>query len=156
MSRRSLALTATAVTATAVAGGLGTDVRSEWYARLDKPDWQPPGWVFGPAWTTLYALIAVGGARALDRADTGERGRFAVALGANLALNTAWSWLFFTVKKPRWALAEVLLLETSSVDLVRRARGIDRTSARLLTPYAGWVAFATALTAAIARRNPDD
>jgi len=155
MSGRHLALTAAAVTATAVAGGLGTDVRSDWYASLDKPDWQPPGWVFGPAWTTLYALIAVGGARALDRAESERRGRFAVALGANLALNTAWSWLFFTAKKPRWALAEVLLLEASSVDLVRRARRIDGTSAALLTPYAGWVGFASMLTAAIARRNPD-
>ena len=60
--RRHLPATAAAVVATAVAGGLGTDVRSRWYAGLDKPRWQPPGWAFGPAWTTLYALIAVGSA----------------------------------------------------------------------------------------------
>src|SRR3954462_11106747 len=102
MSGRHLALTAAAVTATVVAGGLGTDVRSDWYADLDKPDWQPAAWVFGPAWRTLYGLIAVGGARALDRAGTERRVRFAVGLGVNLALDTPWSWRFFPAKRPRW------------------------------------------------------
>lgn len=152
--RRHLPATAAAVVATAVAGGFGTDVRSRWYDRLEKPPWQPPGWVFGPAWTTLYALIAVGSSRALDRAEPGERRPYATALAANLALNTGWSWVFFTAKKPRWALAEVLLLEASTLDLVRRTRRLDPAAAALLTPYAGWVGFASALTAEIARRNP--
>ncbi len=151
--RRYLPRTAAAVAATAVAGGLGTDVRSQWYADLRKPSWQPPGWAFGPAWTTLYALTAVSGARVLARADARERRRFARALGVNLALNTAWSWVFFTAKQPRWALAESMLLETSTLDLVRRARQVDPAAAALLAPYAGWVGFATALTAAIAREN---
>ncbi|MEP7091008.1 MAG: TspO/MBR family protein [Nocardioidaceae bacterium] len=152
--RRFLPVTAAAVTVTALAGGLGTDVRSDWYATIDKPDWQPPGWVFGPAWTTLYALIAVSSARALEEADPAERRRFATALGVNLALNTGWSWVFFTAKRPRWALAEILVLEASTLDLVRRARRLDPGTTRLLAPYAGWVGFATALTASIARRNP--
>ena len=152
--RRHLTVTAAAVAATAVAGGLGTDVRSRWYDRLEKPPWQPPGWVFGPAWTTLYALIAVGSSRALDRAGPGERRAYATALATNLALNTAWSWVFFTARKPRWALAEVLVLEASTLDLVRRTRKLDPAAAALLTPYAGWVGFASALTASIARRNP--
>jgi tryptophan-rich sensory protein len=151
--RRFLPRTAAAVTATAVAGGLGTDVRSQWYADLEKPSWQPPGWAFGPAWTTLYALIAVSGARVLDRADARERRAYTRALGVNLALNTAWSWVFFTAKKPRWALAESVLLEASTLDLVRRARRIDPASAAMLAPYAGWVGFATALTGTIARDN---
>lgn len=153
MSRRHLPATAAAVVATAVAGGLGTDVRSGWYARLDKPPWQPPGWAFGPAWTTLYALIAVGSARVLDRAEPDERRKFATALAANLALNTGWTWVFFTAKKPRWALAEIVVLEVSTLDLVRRARRLDPAAATLLTPYAGWVGFALSLTASIARRN---
>ncbi len=152
--RRHLPLTAAAVTATAVAGGLGTDVSSDWYADLDKPSWQPPGWVFGPAWTTLYALIAVGSGRVLDRAEPEERRSFAAALGVNLVLNTGWSWVFFTAKRPRWALAEVLLLEASTLDLLRRARRVDTRAHRLLAPYAAWVGFASTLTASIARRNP--
>ncbi len=151
---RYLPLTAAAAATTAVVGGIGTDVGSRWYARLDKPDWQPPGWLFGPAWTTLYSLIAVGSARTLARAEPTERRGFATALGVNLALNTGWSWLFFTAKRPRLALAEALVLEASSWDLVRRARRADPASAALLAPYAGWVGFASALTASIARRNP--
>lgn len=58
-----LARTSAAVAATAVIGGLGTDVTSRWYRHLDKPTWQPPGPAFGPAWTTLYALMAVASAR---------------------------------------------------------------------------------------------
>jgi benzodiazapine receptor len=152
--RRHLPFTVAAVVATAVAGGIGTDVSSRWYDRLDKPPWQPPGWVFGPAWTTLYALIAVGSSRVLDRAETDERRAFATALGVNLVLNTGWSWVFFTAKQPRWALAEVLVLEASTVDLLRRAGRVDAKAHWLLAPYAGWVGFATALTASIARRNP--
>jgi benzodiazapine receptor len=151
--RRHLPATAAAVVAAAVAGGVGTDVRSGWYRTLDKPSWQPPGRVFGPAWTTLYALIAVGSARVLDRADPRERRAFAGALVANLMLNTGWTWVFFTARRPRWALAEILVLEGSTLDLLRRARRVDPTAHRLLAPYAGWVGFATALTASIARRN---
>jgi translocator protein len=152
--RRSLPATGAAVVATAVAGGLGTDVRSDWYAGLDKPSWQPPGWAFGPAWTTLYALVAVASARALDRAEPEDRPAYVRALAANLVLNTGWTWVFFTAKRPRWALAEILVLEASTLDLVRRTGSLDRRGAALLAPYAGWVGFATALTASIARRNP--
>ena len=151
--RRHLPATVAAVTATAVVGGLGTDVRSQWYADLDRPAWEPPSWAFPVAWTTLYGLIAVGSGRVLDRAPAGERAAFARALGVNLTLNTGWTWLFFTAKRPRWALAEILVLEASTLDLVRRTRRLDPAAARLLVPYAGWVGFATALTASIARRN---
>ena len=153
--RRSWKRTVPALVATAALGGLGTDVDSRWYARLDKPDWQPPGWVFGPAWTTLYALIATGSARALDRIeDDDERHRYALALGANLALNVGWTWVFFRAKRPGWALVEVLVLEASTIDLVRRTARVDSTAGALLVPYAAWNGFATALTASIARRNP--
>jgi tryptophan-rich sensory protein len=150
-----LARTSAAVAATAVIGVLGTDVTSRWYRHLHKPTWQPPGAAFGPAWTTLYALMAVASARTLDRLDEpAERRAFATAFGANLMLNAGWNWLFFKARRPRWALAEILLMEVSTLDLTRRAAHVDRTAARMLIPYAGWIAFATALNASIARRNP--
>ncbi len=152
--KRHLPLTAAAVTATAVVGGIGTDVRSHWYQGLAKPTWQPPGPVFGPAWTALYGLIATASARTLDRMPAPERRAYAIALGTNLVLNTGWTWLFFTAKRPRAALAEIVLLEASTVDLIRRSARHDGLSAGLLAPYAAWVGFATALTAAIARKNP--
>jgi tryptophan-rich sensory protein len=152
-AKRTLARTAAAVTVTAVVGGLGTDVRSRWYLTLDKPAWQPPGWAFGPAWTTLYGLIAIGSARALDHASPAERRTLSRALGTNLVLNASWNWLFFRARRPDLALAEVLVLEASSLDLARRAGRADTSAGRLLWPYAAWVAFATALNASIARRN---
>ena len=146
--------TSAAVAAAAVIGTLGTDVKSRWYRNLDKPAWQPPGAAFGPAWTTLYALMAVASARTLDRLeDPEERRAFATAFGANLALNAGWNWLFFKARRPRWALAEIVVLEASTLDLTRRAARSDSTAAAMLAPYAGWVAFATALNAAIAHRN---
>jgi len=153
-ARRTLTATGAAVTATAVAGALGTDVRSGWYRDLDKPSWQPPGWVFGPAWTTLYGLIIFGTARALDRtASPAERRGLQRSLAANLVLNAGWNWLFFRARRPDLALGEVVLLEASTLDLARRAGRSDPAAGRLLWPYAGWVAFATALNASIARRN---
>jgi tryptophan-rich sensory protein len=152
---RHLLGTCAAVATTAGVGVLGTDVTSRWYWHLDKPAWQPPGAAFGPAWTTLYALMAVASARTLDRLDEpAERRAFATAFGANLMLNAAWNWLFFKARRPRWALAEILLMEVSTLDLTRRAAHVDRPAAKMLLPYAGWVAFATALNASIARRNP--
>ncbi len=147
--------TVPALVGTAVTGGLGTDVRSRWYDRLDKPSWQPPGWAFGPAWTTLYTLIAVGSARTIDRIeDEEERRAYIAALATNLVLNIGWTWVFFTAKRPRWALAEILALNVSNLDLVRRSARVDPASGWLLAPYAAWTAFATALNAAIAARNP--
>ena len=79
-----LSRTCAAVAATAVIGTLGTDVTSRWYRHLDKPTWQPPGAAFGPAWTTLYGLMAVASARTLDRLDEpAERRAFATAFGTN-------------------------------------------------------------------------
>lgn len=148
--RRSFA----AVAAAAVIGALGTDVASGWYRKLARPAWQPPGAVFGPAWTTLYALTALACARTMDRLEaTEERRAFATAFGVNLALNAGWSWLFFKAHRPPWALAEIVLLEASTLDLTRRASRVDAAAAAMLVPYAGWVAFAAALNAAIARRN---
>ena len=152
---RALTWTVPALVGTAALGGLGTDVRSSWYARLDKPAWQPPGWAFGPAWTTLYTLIAVGSARTIDRIeDDDERQAYIAALATNLVLNIGWTWVFFTAKKPRWALAEIAALNISNLDLVRRRGKVDAAAGWLLTPYAAWTAFATALNASIAARNP--
>ncbi|TQS26539.1 TspO/MBR family protein [Microbispora sp. KK1-11] len=72
-SKKTLLGTALAVTAAAAVGGLSTDARSGWYARLRKPSWQPPPQAFGLVWTPLYATIAYASARALSRGDDGSR-----------------------------------------------------------------------------------
>ncbi|WP_147943979.1 TspO/MBR family protein [Microbispora sp. CSR-4] len=153
-SKKTLLGTALAVTAAATVGGLSTDARSGWYARLRKPSGQPPPQAFGLVWTPLYASIAYASARALSRADDGSRPALRRALAANLMLNTAWTPLFFRARNPRLALAEILVLNVSNALLTRRLLREDRTAGLLLLPYAGWTVFATALNAAIARRNP--
>ena len=145
--------TAAAVTATALLGAVGTDPRSDWYERLDKPSWQPPPQAFGAVWTPLYVLIALGGARVLTRTSGAGRRTFARAYAANLALNGAWTPLFFGAKAPRAALADVVLLNVSNADLLRRAWRVDRAATACLVPYALWTGFATALNTAIVRRN---
>jgi translocator protein len=151
-----LLLTSAAVALTAAAGGAATDVRSQWYRRLDKPSWQPPGAVFGPVWSALYVLLAGAGARTLNRLEGGgpARDRYVTAYAVNLVLNAGWSWTFFRAKKLVPAVAEVLLLEASTVDLARRSGQVDRAAGVALLPYVVWVTFAAALTAELARRNP--
>ena len=145
---------AAAVTGVAVAGGIGSDTSSDWYRDLEKPSWQPPGAVFGPVWTILYVLIAIAATLAV-RDVPGVRRRIVAGLfAANLALNVAWTWIFFTAKRPRWSLAEILLLEASSLGLIRRSARVDGAAAGMLVPYAAWTAFATVLNAAIVNRNP--
>ncbi|MGI8330771.1 TspO/MBR family protein [Actinomadura scrupuli] len=150
---RTLLKTALAVTTTAAVGGLATDPKTTWYARLDKPSWQPPPPAYPIVWTPLYGLIAYAGARALDRAPEAVRPALARSYGLNLALNAAWTPLFFAARSPRAALAEIALLNLSNLELTRRAWRADRRAGALLLPYLSWTVFATALNAAIVRRN---
>ncbi|GAB2471035.1 hypothetical protein GCM10027030_02120 [Luteococcus sediminum] len=153
-----LAATSAAVLAAATVGGLATaqGTQSRWYRTRRKPSWQPPGAVFGPVWTALYADIAVISALHLaDRLEEGDRDgvvRDAAALGVNLVLNAGWSWVFFRAHRPALATGVAGALAVSSADLVRRV-GQRRERGVVLAPYAAWTGFATVLTDAIRRRN---
>jgi tryptophan-rich sensory protein len=142
-----------AVTATAVVGGLATDTESEWYRQLDRPSWQPPGWVFGPVWTLLYVLVAISATLAY-RDVGGPRRRVVFGLfAANLALNAAWTWIFFQGHDPRAAGIEIVVLLATIVALIGLLRPHNRAAAAALVPYGAWVTFAGALTWTIAARN---
>ena len=158
MRARTLIWTAAGVVAAAVTGASATDPGSPYYRGLRKPSWQPPPPVYGIVWTPLYADIAVTTAQALDSLEqqgrTTERKALVGALGTNLVLNGAWNWLFFRVHRPWVAAAECAVLTVSSGDLVRRVGAADRRAGWALLPYPLWCAFATALTVAVARRNP--
>ncbi len=146
------------VTASAVLGALATDPDGPYYRTLVKPDWQPPPPVYGIVWTPLYADLALASGHAIS--TLGQLGRdrdrdsLIGALVVNLALNTGWSLLFFRGHRPWLAAAECAVLTVSSADLVRRVGAADRRAGVALAPYPAWCAFATALTVAIARRNP--
>lgn len=136
------------------AGGAATDL-GPWYRDLVKPSWQPPDFLFGPAWTLIFALCAITAAQCWRRtADPAARRRLLAAFVVNGALNIAWSVLFFHLQRPAWALAEVALLWLSILVLAKVCAGIWRPSRWLLAPYLAWVSFAAVLNAAIVRLNP--
>ena len=154
LTRRDAALILSAVAGTAGIGAIATTpvLNSRWYRRLDKPPWQPPGPVFGPVWSVIYALIAASMLIARGHAGNQQRPLF-VLFGTNLALNLAWTLIFFRGRSPLAAGVEIVVLESTTVALVIRAWPLSRLAALLLVPYALWVAFATALTWAIWARN---
>jgi tryptophan-rich sensory protein len=143
------------VTGAAVSGSLATQrgIRSGWYARLDKPPFQPPSWVFPPVWTALYGLMAASAFRVWKGPPGPARTRALALWGGQLALNGAWSWLFFGQGRLRGALAEVLALGAGIGAYTAAARRVDRPAAWMMAPYLAWTGFATLLNADIARRN---
>lgn len=137
----------------AFAGMWATDI-GEWYRALNKPSWQPPDWVFGPAWTTIYLCIIAAVGMAWNAAEIGQKSPLLWVLSINLGLNVLWSFLFFTWRRPDWALYEVLALWLSIVVLMVVLYGIRPLSGWLILPYLLWVSFAAYLTLTIVRLNP--
>jgi benzodiazapine receptor len=153
LTRSDVAAILGAVGATAAIGAMATApaLDTRWYRRLDKPRWQPPGPVFGPVWTIIYALIAA--SMLIVRARGDEQRPLFVLFGTNLALNLAWTLIFFRGRSPLAAGVEILVLEGTTVALVVRAWPVSRLAGLLLLPYALWLAFATALNWASWARN---
>jgi tryptophan-rich sensory protein len=143
-----------AVTAAALAGGAATrrSARSRWYAALRKPPGQPPPAVFGPVWTALYAAMATSGYRVWRTSSPG-RSRALRLWAAQLALNAAWSPLFFGARRPRAALADVALLLPTVGAYALAARKVDRAAAWLVVPYLAWTGFALWLNAGLVVKN---
>jgi benzodiazapine receptor len=126
-----------------------------WYESLAKPPLTPPNWVFGPAWTTLYALMAVAFYRILRLdPETPGRARAILLFAVQLVFNVAWSFAFFAGHSPLLGLAVILPMEALILATIVAFRPLDRMAAWCLAPYALWVAFATYLNAGIWLLNP--
>ena len=136
----------------AVAGAFATTTDA-WYRRLRVPAWKPPDWAFGPVWTTIFALTATSGVLAWN-ADPAGRPLLVAAFAANGLLNIAWSVLFFRLRRPDWALAEVAALWLSIAVLVLVTGSSSLTAALLNLPYLAWVSVAACLNLRIVRLNP--
>ena len=134
-------------------GGWATVIGS-WYHRLKFPPWRPPNWLFAPAWSVIFCLIAASAGLAWNHARTrGERRAVVAAFAGNLVLNMAWSVLFFRFRRPDWALIEVAGLWLSVVLAMVAAGRIKAVAGWLLAPYLAWVSFASVLNAALVRLN---
>ncbi len=135
-------------------GGALTRIRP-WYASLRKPSWQPPGWLFAPAWSVIGGLTAWAGVVAWESLRSSRERSVLLALFAlNGVLNICWSLLFFNRERPDWALWEVVLLWLSILALIVDTATRAPKAAWLLAPYLAWVSFAAFLNLIIVRLNP--
>tara|TARA_R110000868_G_scaffold165328_6_gene398743 strand:- start:322664 stop:323284 length:621 start_codon:yes stop_codon:yes gene_type:complete len=137
------------------AGGAVTSTSvGTWYPTLEKPFFNPPNWLFGPAWSLIYFLIAFSGWRAwLKRGIDGAKVPFAI-YGAQLTLNLLWSFLFFGAQSPMLGLIDIIALLILIIINCRMFWRIDQLAGMLLVPYALWVGFATLLNGSIYFLNP--
>lgn len=125
-----------------------------WYATLVKPSWTPPPFVFPIAWTTLYILMAVSLWRLWDRAlPSPGRTSAIIWFLIQLALNAAWSPVFFGWHGIKGALVIIVALLVAIAMTIVAALRVDRPAAWLLAPYLAWVAYAATLNAGIVAMN---
>jgi translocator protein len=126
----------------------------EWYAALAKPSWNPPAWLFGPVWSALYTMMAVAAWLVWKRGGfAAQRTPLALFL-VQLALNAAWSPLFFGLQWPGVAFAEILLLWLAILATLVTFLRVNQVAGWLLAPYLAWVSFAAVLNFTLWRMNP--
>jgi len=146
------AVTAVVMVAMAVVGMRATQI-GDWYRALIKPSWQPPDWVFGPVWTTIYICIIFSVGMVWNRSDSSFHSTIIFLVAVNIVLNMMWSVLFFTMRRPDWALIEVVFLWLSVLSLIVFFGSASPWSSLLLVPYIVWVTVAAYLTLTIVRLN---
>jgi tryptophan-rich sensory protein len=152
-ARSLLALVVWTLLTFAVAAVASLAAPGEWYAGLRKPVWNPPGWLFAPVWTALYAMMAFAAWLVWHRGGWAAQARPLGWFLLQLALNGLWSWVFFGWHRPGLAFAEILLLWAAILLTIRSFAPVSRPAAWLLIPYLAWVTFASVLNFSLWRLN---
>jgi len=132
-------------------GMVTRDSITTWYPTLVKPSFNPPNWVFAPVWTILYIMMGVAGGMVWNRLEQepeNVKKAFTFFI-IQLALNAAWSVIFFYFHNPFLALIEVILFWLLIFETHIQFKKIDKTAGLLFIPYLAWVSFATVLNASI-------
>ena len=150
------------VTLSAAAGAVGAIASRNagaFYGELTKPTWAPPGWLFGPVWSTLYLLMGVAAwlvwrVEPATPADRVIRSRGLALFVGQLVLNALWTWLFFAWRQGAMAFGEIVLLVVAVAITMWHFGRVRPLAAWFLVPYLAWISFATALTWAVWQRNP--
>ncbi len=125
-----------------------------WYAKLSKPFFNPPNWIFGPVWTTLYILMGVSFYLVwIKKPKKNLFEKTSKIFGIQLALNALWSITFFGLHQIPLALIIIVLLYASIVAMVYYFKKTSKTAAKLQIPYLAWIAFAMLLNASILLLN---
>lgn len=140
--------------AAAALGGFASASAGDFYRQLARPAWAPPAWLFGPAWTVLYLLMAVAAWLVWSAGGFRRRGLALTLFLVQLAVNALWTWLFFVWRMGALAFVEIVLLWVLILCTAIAFRRVRPLAAALLLPYLAWVTFAAALTWAIWKRNP--
>jgi benzodiazapine receptor len=147
----------TAVSLTVVLGAVGGLVTAPeiptWYAGLNKPSFNPPNWLFGPVWTTLYILMGISCYLIWKQPVSAARNKALCLFVIQFALNFCWSFIFFGMHETGWALAEMMVLWITILLTIFAFAKFSKTAAWLLVPYISWVSFAMLLNGAIWRLN---
>ncbi|MEI8315959.1 MAG: TspO/MBR family protein [Verrucomicrobiota bacterium] len=139
--------------AAAIGGTATGGAVQDWYPTLAKPSWTPPAWLFGPVWTLLYIAMAVA-AWLVWRRVGWDGARLALLMFfIQLTLNAVWSVVFFGLRNPGAAFAEIVVLWVAIVVTTLLFWKVTPTAGWLFLPYLVWVSFATALNFAIWRLN---
>lgn len=124
-----------------------------WYQTLTPPSFNPPNWIFGPVWTSLYILMGVAFYLIWTSAPSAEKGLAMRIYFVQLLLNFLWSFLFFYFENIRLALIEIVVLWAGILWMISTFRRINPTAAYLNVPYLLWVSFATVLNGAYVLLN---
>ncbi|MGD8557889.1 MAG: tryptophan-rich sensory protein [Chromatiales bacterium] len=140
--------------AVSAVGAIASIEARSFYAGLEQPDWAPPGWLFGPVWTLLFALMAIA-AWLVWRNGGFRTNRIALSLFlTQLLFNALWSWLFFAWRLGGPAFADILLLWVLILATLVAFWRAERLAGILLIPYLLWVSFAAFLNYAVWQLNP--
>lgn len=124
-----------------------------WYRQLDKPSWTPPDWLFAPVWTALYAAMALAAWLVWRRRARGGAWAALGLFAVQLALNVAWSGLFFGLRSPFWGLVCIVALWLAILGTLIGFGRIHMLAGVLFVPYLAWVTYAGALNFAIVQLN---
>ncbi len=131
------------------AGGLGAAATNPeidgWYQTLAKPSWNPPAYIFGPVWTCLFVLMATAAWIIWQSQGFRNAATPLTLFACQLALNVAWSWIFFGLHQPGWACVEIVILWLAILATAVTFFRHSQLAAALLLPYLAWVSFATIL-----------
>jgi tryptophan-rich sensory protein len=135
-------------------GGIITqDSVGTWYQTLNKPDFNPPDWLFAPVWIILFFMMGMAAWLVWLKKGFGES-KLAMSLFViQLALNLTWSYLFFGLRNPSYALAEIIPLLVAILATADAFRRISLAAGILMLPYAAWVSFAILLNYEIVMLN---
>lgn len=143
----------------AIGGGATSSALSDWYRTLRKPEWNPPDWIFGPVWTTLYLIMGIAswlvwrkGQEAPEEQQKEVQGALTL-YGFHLVLNLLWSLIFFGLRRVDLALIEIGALWVALLATLIRFYRIRPLAGLILIPYQAWVTFAATLNATIWQLN---